>query len=144
MTDEPRSSGRILPLAGGLGALAVDVLYLMAIAQQGVTPPGGRVPFVAGWIAVAGALATIGSFIPAAPERAMSLGFGAAMLVALSVPAVFSVGIPLLICAALVAIGAIRAAEIARAPSWLSLAAPIALLLVAGAGVVIGFATTEA
>jgi hypothetical protein len=143
MTDASRSRGRIVPLAGGLGALAVDVLYLMAIAQQGVSPPGGRVPFVAGWIAVAGVLATIGTFIPAAPRRAMALGFAAAMLVALGVPAVSSVGIPLLICAALVGIGAIRAAEIASAPRWLTLAAPISLLLVAGAGVALGFAITE-
>jgi len=30
-------------VAGGIGALAVDVLYLGAIEQQGATPPGGRV-----------------------------------------------------------------------------------------------------
>ncbi len=120
----------------------VDILYLMAIAQQGVTPPGGRVPFVAGWVAAAGLTSIAATFIPAAAIRAAVLGFGAAMMVAIGVPAIFSIGSPLLVCAALMGIGAIRSAEIADGQRWAMFVAPIVLLLLAGVGVAFGFALT--
>lgn len=53
----------LVGLAGGVGSFAVDGLYLVAIDQQGVTPPGGRVVFVALWIATAGLLAVSGAFM---------------------------------------------------------------------------------
>lgn len=71
------------------------------------------------------------------------LGFGAAMIVAIGLPAVFSIGIPLLLCGALVAIGAIRAAWLARMPAWSVVAGPFSMLLVAGLGIAIGFAVTD-
>jgi hypothetical protein len=138
-----RSVDSALALAGGLGAFAVDGLYLAAIAQQGVTPPGGRFVFVAVWIAAAGMLAVIGAFTRRPVRRAPLLGLAAAMLFALAVPAVFSIGIPLMLCAALVAVGAVRAGELAQRPGWVGLAAPLVLLLIAGVGVAVGFAVTD-
>ncbi len=143
MSDASRRGGWIVPLAGGFGALIVDVLYLLAIAQQGVAPPGARVPFVAGWIAAAGILSASGTFIRDASIRAVALGFGAAMLVALGVPAIFSFGIALLLCAGLVGTGALRAAEATHIPPWMGLVGPVVLLVIAGAGVAIGFAVTD-
>jgi hypothetical protein len=143
MRDASRRGNWIVPLAGGLGALIVDALYLMTIAQQGVTPPGARVPFVAGWIAAAGILSTSGPFIRDASLRAVALGFSAAMLVALGVPAIFSFGIALLLCAGFVGTGALGAAEAAHIPPWMGLVGPLLLLVIAGAGVAVGFAVTD-
>lgn len=140
-------TGRIVAslfgLAGGVGSFAVDGLYLAAIDQQGVTPPGGRVVFVALWIAAAGLLAVSGAFMRRPSVRAAALGLGAAMLIALGGPALFSIGIPLLLCGALVAAGAIRAAELAPIRKWVGVAGPIGLLLAAAIGVAIGFALTD-
>lgn len=131
-----------LALAGGLAGLAVDVVYLAAIAQQGVTPPGGRVIFVAGWIAAAGALAILGAFLHRPMRRAGMLRLAAAMLIALGVPGIWSIGIPLLLCAVLPGIAAMLAAEPARMPIWAGLLGPLVLLPVAGLGVALGFALT--
>ena len=133
----------ILGLAGGLGAVAVDVLYLMTIAQQGVTPPGGRVVFVAGWIAVAGGTAVISAYIQRPSRRALMLGIAGAMLFALAVPALFSFGIALMLCAAIVGLAALRAGEMAGAPGWSGLVGPLALVMLAGLGVALGFAVTD-
>lgn len=130
-------------LAGGLGAFAVDALYVAAISQQGVTPPGVRFLFVALWIVGAGVLATIGSFVHRPTSRAALLGLAAATLLALAVPALFSFGIALMLCAALVGIAALRAAESAQLPRWVGLVGPLALVSLAGLGVALGFAITE-
>ncbi|MBA2633775.1 MAG: hypothetical protein H0U86_12395 [Chloroflexi bacterium] len=138
-----RSVASVIALGGALGAFAVDALYLVAIAQQGVTPPGGRFVFVTLWIAAAGLLAAIGAFVHPPGSRARMLGLGAAMLFALAVPAVFSIGIPLMLCAALVGMAALRAAELAQVPKWVGLVGPLAALALAGLGVVVGFAITD-
>jgi hypothetical protein len=54
MSDASRSGGWIVPLAGGLGALMVDVLYLLAIAQQGTTPPGAEATHIPPWMRLVG------------------------------------------------------------------------------------------
>ncbi len=54
-----------------------------------------------------------------------------------------SIGIPLLLCGVLVAVGAIRAAELAQIPKWVGVAGPVGLLLAAGIGVAIGFVLTD-
>lgn len=143
MNESGRPVRSLTALAGGSAAIVVDILYLSAIAQQGVTPPGGRVAFVAGWVAAAAVLSVVGAFVRRPPARAAMLGFGAAMIVAIGLPAVFSIGIPLLLCGALVAIGAIRAAWLARMPAWSVVAGPLSMLLVAGLGIAIGFAVTD-
>jgi len=56
-SDSGRLVASVIALCGALGAFAVDALYLVAIAQQGATPPGGRVVFVALWIAASPASA---------------------------------------------------------------------------------------
>lgn len=141
--ESNRTVASIFALAGGLASWALDGLYLAAIAQQGVTPPGGRFVFVALWIAAAGMLAVIGAFTRRPVWRGPLLGLAAAMLFALAVPAVFSIGIPLMLCAALVAVGAVRAGELAQRPGWVGLAAPLVLLLIAGVDVAVGFAVTD-
>jgi hypothetical protein len=141
--ESKRSVASTFALAGGLASWALDGLYLAAIAQQGVTPPGGRFVFVALWIAAAGMLAVIGAFTRRPVWRGPPLSLAAAMLFALAVPAVFSIGIPLMLCAALVAVGAVRAGELAQRPAWAGLLAPLVLLLIAGVGVAVGFAVTD-
>jgi hypothetical protein len=138
-----RPVASILGLAGGLGALAVDVLYLMTIAQQGVTPPGGRVVFVAGWVAVAGSVGVMAAFVRRPSRRALMLGISAAMLFALAVPALFSFGIALMLCAAFVGLAALRAGEVAGLPGWSGLVGSLVLVMLAGGGVALGFAVTD-
>lgn len=139
----PRRVHSLAALGGGIAALAVDALYLAAIAQQGVQPPGGRVPFVAAWIAAAGLAAIVGAGRPSPRRRALVLGASAAALAALGVPAMWSVGIPLLLCAACVAVGAARAAEEASLPAWVGVAGPVALVAIAGLALALGFTLTE-
>lgn len=143
MSESDRPVKSLTALAGGSAAIVVDVLYLAAIAQQGVTPPGGRVVFVALWIGAAGVAAVLGAFVRRPPARAAMLGTSAGMLIALAVPAVFSVGIPLLLCGGLVGLGAMRGAELAQVPRWLGFGGPLLILLLAGLGVAIGFAFTD-
>ena len=141
--DAPRR--RVVSLAalgGGIGALAVDALYLNLILQQRATPPGGRVPFIAAWIASAGVLALIGAVTTEPRRRAWLLGWSAAFLLALSLPATFSIGIPLLLCAVPIGLGAMRAAEVLTMPRWVAFLAPIGFVAVAGAGLLLGFVAT--
>jgi hypothetical protein len=133
----------VAALGGAIGALAVDALYLNLIVQQRATPPGGRVPLVAMWIASAGVLAFIGAVAAEPRRRAWLLGWSAAALLALSLPAIFSIGIPLLLCAVAVGLGALRAAEALTMPRWIAFLAPIGFVAVAGAGLLLGFLATE-
>jgi hypothetical protein len=128
---------------GAIATLIVDGLYLAAIAQQGVTPPGGRVVFVAAWIGAAAAIGLAGAFVRPDATRALLLGGAAAMLVAIGVPAIFSFGGALLLCAAVVAAGAIRAAEVESPHTSILAAVPVMLLACASLGVAAGFALTE-
>jgi len=133
----------IFGAGGAIATLVVDGLYLAAIAQQGVTPPGGRVVFVAAWIGAAGAIGLAGAFVRPSATRALTLGAATAMLVAIGVPAVFSFGGALLLSAAVVAAGAIRAAEVDGPRPWILAVVPILLLACAALGVAAGFALTE-
>lgn len=130
-------------LGGAIGALAVDALYLNLIIQQGATPPGGRVPFIALWIAIAALLAGVGAFTDLPARRAWLLGWSAAALLALGVLAVFSIGIPLLLCGLPVALGALRAAELLRLPWWVALLGPLLMLAVVAGALAIGFVLTD-
>lgn len=142
--DGARRRVASLPALGGaIGALAVDALYLRLIVQQGAMMPGGRVPFIALWIAIAAVLAGIGAFTDLPARRAWLLGWSAAAFLALSIPAAFSVGIPLLLCGVLVALGALRAAELLHLPRWVAFLAPILLLAVAAGALAVGFVLTD-
>jgi hypothetical protein len=138
-----RRVASVAALGGAIGAVAVDALYIAAIIQQGATPPGGRVPFVAIWIAVAALLAGIGAFTWDPRRRAILLAVAAAAMVTLAVPGIWSIGVQLFICAMAVGLGATRAAEELRLPWWVILVTPT--LLVAAAGVILfaGFALTQ-
>jgi hypothetical protein len=138
-----RRVASLAALGGAIGAVAVDVLYIAAIIQQGVTPPGLRVPFVAIWIAVAALLAGIGAFIWDPRRRAVLLAVSAACLLTLAVPAMWSIGVPLFICAVAVGLGATRAAEKLRLPWWVILLAPTLLVAAVAAVLFAGFALTQ-
>jgi hypothetical protein len=131
-------------LGGAIGAVLLDALYLNAIVQQGSTAPGGRVPFVATWIAVAALLAGIGAMTQAAATRAVLLAIAAAAMVTLAVPGMWSIGVPLFICAMAVGLGAARAAEQLRLPWWGVLLAPTLLIAAVGLILFAGFALTRA
>jgi hypothetical protein len=141
--ERGRRFASLSAFGGALAALVVDGLYLAAIAQQGVTPPGGRVPFVAVWIAVAALLAAAGSLTWDPSARALVLGISTAALVVLGGVGVWSVGSPLLLCAGLVGHGALRAAEMLDLPWQTLLLAPLAMLALAGAGLYLGFTLTQ-
>lgn len=130
-------------LGGAIGAVAVDALYLAAIVQQGTTPPGFRVPLVAIWIAIAALLAGIGALTQEASTRGMLLAIAAAAMLTLAVPGIWSIGVPLFICAMAVGLGATRAAEELRLPWWVILLAPTFLLAAAGVILFAGFALTQ-
>jgi hypothetical protein len=142
-TSAGRRVASVVGLGGAVGAVAVDALYIAAIIQQGATPPGGRVPFVAIWITVAALIAGIGAFTWDPRRRAILLAVSAAWLLTLAVPGIWSIGVPLFICAMAAGLGATRAAEELRLPWWVILLAPT--LLVAAAGVILfaGFALTQ-
>jgi hypothetical protein len=142
-TSRRRRVASLPALGGAIGAVAVDALYLAAIAQQGSTPPGLRVPFVAIWIAVAALLACIGAMTPTTSTRATLLAVAAAAMLTLAVPGIWSIGVPLFICAMAVGLGATRAAEELRLPWWVILLAPTLLVAAAGAMLFAGFALTQ-
>jgi hypothetical protein len=142
--DGPRRRVASLPALGGaIGAVAVDALYLNLIIQQGAMMPGGRVPFIALWIATAALLAGVGAFTALPARRAWLLGCSAAALLVLSFPAVFSIGIPLVLCGVPVALGALRAAELLHLPPRLALLVPLLLLAVVSSALAAGFVLTS-
>ena len=140
--DPPRRVASLPALGGGIGAFAIDVFYVNFIIEQRAAMPGNRVPLVAAWIAVAALLAIIGAFTATPPRRAWLLGWSAAALLALSAPAIFSIGIPLLLCAIAIGIGALRAADGLKARPWVAFLAPLLMIAVAGAVLVLGFLLT--
>jgi len=129
-------------LGGAVGALAIELLYVNLIIQQGAVMPGYRVPLIIGWIGMCIVLAGVGAFTQAASRRVWLLGWGAAGLLALSVPAVFSIGLPLLLCAVAVGAGAISAAQLVGARPLVAFAVTILMIVVAGAVLLAGFALT--
>lgn len=129
-------------LGGAIGALAIKVLYVNLIIQQGAVMPGNRVPLIIGWIAVCTLLAGAGAFTRAPSRRAWLLGWAAAALLALSVPAVFSIGLPLLLCAIAVGAGAVNAAQVLGVRPLVAFGATILMIIVAGAVLVSGFLLT--
>lgn len=131
-------------LGGAVGAVAVEVLYLNLIIAQRAMMPGNRVPLIVAWIAVSALVAGVGAFTAAPSRRVWLLGWSAAALLALSVPAVFSIGIPLLLCALAIGIGALRAAELLQVRRWVAFLLPILMLAVAGGALLAGFLLTAA
>ena len=144
MDDAPRRRVPSVPALGGaIGALAVDAIYLAAIVQQGAVMPGGRVPFVAAWIAIAAGLAGIGALTQAAAPRALLLAIAAAAMLTLAAPAAMSIGIPLFTCALAVGLGASRATAQLRLPGWVVFVAPILLIAAMALILSLGFALTQ-
>jgi len=129
-------------LGGAVGALAIELLYVNLIIQQGAVMPGYRVPLIIGWIGMCIVLAGVGAFAQAPSRRVWLLGWGAAALLALSVPAVFSIGLPLLLCAVAVGAGAVSAAQLIGARPVVAFVTTILMIIVAGGVLLAGFALT--
>jgi hypothetical protein len=129
-------------LGGAVGALAIELLYVNLIIQQGAVMPGYRVALIVAWIAICILLAGLGAFTQAPSRRVWLLGWGAAALLALSVPAVFSIGLPLLLCAVAVGAGAVSAAQQVGARPLVAFVTTILMIIVSGAVLLAGFALT--
>jgi hypothetical protein len=140
--DVRRRVASLSALGGGIAALAVDVLYVNLIITQGALMPGNRVLLVAAWIAASALLAIAGAFTAAPSGRAWLLGWSAAALLALSAPAVWSIGIPLLLCAIAIGTGALRAAKQLTIRRWVAVVAPPLMIGVAAAALLAGFLAT--
>ena len=106
---------RRLCLAGAALAFLIDVIYLAVVnSQYDAGARSFRVPFVAGFILVAGVAAGL-ACLPRLDRRApLLLGFSAASLVAMGVIAIFSVGIAILLAAVPVVVAATL--SLSRAP----------------------------
>jgi hypothetical protein len=92
-------------IAGGAIALVDAVIYLVLILRQGES--SAIVPWVFAMI-VAGAIAAIvGSFSKLGPARVLLASAGT-LFVVLGALGIFSIGLPLLVAAALCYVGAIR------------------------------------
>jgi hypothetical protein len=137
-----RRVASLAALGGAIGAVVVDALYVNLVFQQGVLAPGGRVPFVAAWIAVAALLAGWGAFLSDPLRRALALGIAGALLLVLAYPAIFSIGIPLFLCAVPIAVGAVRAAQQGGATATALLVA-LPVLVLAGGLLALGFVLTR-
>jgi hypothetical protein len=140
--DPRRRVASLAALGGAIGALAVDVLYVNLIISQRATMPGNRVPLIVVWIAASALFAVVGAFAGTPSRRAWLLGWSAAALLALSVPAVFSIGIPLLLCGIAIGLGSLRAAELLGIRRSVAFALPIGMLAVAGGALLLGFLLT--
>ena len=140
--DVRRRVASLPALGGAIGALAIELLYVNLIIQQGAVMPGNRVPLIIGWIAMCILLAGVGAFTPAPSRLVWLLGWSAAALLALSVPAVFSIGIPLLLCAVAVGAGAVSAAQLLGVRPLVAFAVTILMIVVAGGVLILGFVLT--
>jgi hypothetical protein len=140
--DVRRRVASLPALGGAVGALAIELLYVNLIIQQGAVMPGNRVPLIVAWIAACILLAGVGAFTQAPSRRVWLLGWSAAALLALSVPAVFSIGIPLLLCAVAVGAGAVSAAQLVGARPVVAFVVTILMIVAAGGVLVVGFLLT--
>ena len=140
--DARRRVASLSALGGAVGALAIELLYVNLIIQQGAVMPGNRVPLIVAWIAACILLAGVGAFTQAPSRRVWLLGWSAAALLALSVPAVFSIGIPLLLCAVAVGAGAVSAAQLVGARPVVAFVVTILMIVAAGGVLVVGFLLT--
>lgn len=140
--DPHRRVASLPALGGAIAALAIDVVYVNLINTQGPTMPGNRVPLVAGWIAISAVIAVAGAFAASPSRRAWLLGWSAAALLALSVPAMFSIGFPLLLCGIAIGVGSLSAAQLHRTRPLVAIALAIGMLAVAGGMLLLGFLLT--
>lgn len=140
--DVRRRVASLPALGGAVGALAIELLYVNLIIQQEAVMPGYRVPLIIGWIGGCILLAGVGAFTQAPSRRVWLLGWSAAALLALSVPAVFSIGLPLLLCAVAVGAGAVSAAQLVRVRPLAAFGFTILMIVVAGGVLILGFVLT--
>jgi hypothetical protein len=140
--DARRRVASLSALGGAIGALAIELLYVNLIIQQGAAMPGNRVPLIVAWIAACILLAVVGAFTQAPSRRVWLLAWSAAALLALSVPAVFSIGIPLLLCAVAVGAGAVSAAQLVGVRPLVAFGVTILMIVAAGGVLIVGFVLT--
>jgi hypothetical protein len=127
-------------LLAAMAAAATDYGYLAVIHSQGATDPlTGAVPFVSGYIAAIAAAALIGlAFILASRMAAAKTAFlaAAAGSAALGFLAIFSIGLALLITAALLSVTAGTVGPIPGPRPWLW---PMSAAAFAVVALIVGF-----
>ena len=137
---ERRLASRAAFLAGGLCAGLV-VVYLLVIARQG-EGISSRSWFVAGWMLVSAALLIAGAFMRAPTRRALLSGVGACMLLPLAVAAMFSIGLMLLVLAAIGGGAASVAGYEGGVGAWRRVGATVLLVGASTGLLILGFSLT--
>ncbi len=138
--SERRLASRGAFLAGGLCAGLV-VVYLAVIAGQG-DGIQSRSWFVAGWMLVSAALLLVAAFIRPPTRRALLAGIGACMLLPLAVAAMFSIGLLLLVLAAIGGGAASVAAYEGGVGTWQRVGATLLLVAASTGLLLLGFSLT--
>jgi hypothetical protein len=122
MDQKNRRRGTTAALLATAAAATTDVAYVALILTQGATPPQpGIVPFVIGYIAAIGAASLVAmrfvslGRLPAARTVFLSAAAGSA---ALGFIGIFSIGLPLLITAALLSVAAQSIRAMHRPTAW--------------------------
>jgi hypothetical protein len=116
------------------GLVAIDVLYLAIIHSQGGGGPGPAdvltVPFIASYIALM-AILLLGSLVSPVSAKPVLRAAASAGLLVLAVLAAFSIGVLILVFAALAIVASIQALVVRHTPRVLGAAVFAAILSVA-------------
>jgi glucan phosphoethanolaminetransferase (alkaline phosphatase superfamily) len=122
MDQKQRRRVTTAALLSAVAAATTDIAYVALIRSQGATPPQpGIVPFVIGYIAAIAAASLFGmrsvflGRLPAAKAVFLSAAAGSA---ALGFIGIFSIGLPLLITAALLSVAAQSIPGVHRPNAW--------------------------
>jgi hypothetical protein len=140
MDQKKRRRVTTAALLAAVAAVTTDIAYVALILSQGATPPQpGIVPFVIGYIAAIAAASLIGmrtvflGRLPAAQAVFLSAAAGSA---ALGFIGIFSIGLPLLITAALLSVAAQSIPAVHRPNAWVW---PVSGALIAIVVLIAGF-----
>jgi hypothetical protein len=131
-------SFRILVATSIVAIVAIEALYLAIVTNQGGPPPDTTwiTPFVAGFLAVAAVLMLVWLAI-SGPLRAGLLGSASGGLLLMGVLSAFSIGVPVLIAAALSTAGLVL--TVRRRPVAKTIVSAIAGIVVSVGLLVGGF-----
>lgn len=138
--SERRLASRAAFLAGVV-CIGLVVYYALLIGRQG-GEIGSRSWFVAGWMLVAAVSLLAGSFIRTPTRRALLAGVGACMLLPLAVAAMFSIGLLLLVLAAVGGGAASVAAYQGGVGTWQRVGATLLLVAASTGLLLLGFSLT--
>ena len=140
MDQKKRRRVTTAALLAAVAAAMTDIAYVALILSQGATPPQpGIVPFVIGYIAAIAAASLIGMrsvFLGRLPAAQAVFLSGAAGSAALGFIGIFSIGLPLLITAALLSVAAQSIPAVHRPNAWVW---PVSGALIAIVVLIAGF-----